>query len=605
MMSTNDNDSTENNIYKPKEVENTIADVMKLIASKGLGTIDLSSAPDDELDIESLNFQFDKLLRNIKTNTQLTEVERTLFSTEATLTLNNYKEQQIKALKALPRYDSSFPKSTLYSNTASPYVCCYSNGPVGQAIYNQFKKLGNAVNVKYLDCNTLLGIPEQELRFIIKGAKTIILACDTPTPTNTKKGWFEIDTTPTTTLNANGLKRVLNIAVTERNKVSDPYPVKIVTLVKGNKESKSIASLIGGDTFDLENECILLCNQRNLNYAIVKTGQVVDDSSNIVTEGNTYKRLKDEISDKTVSNKYPSNAQHIVDSILSRPFLLTTSRIDVSEVTWVSVAVEGLLRLASYPILNTTLGLVSTPSTSSSTSSTSPSTSPSTSSTITSGSSASGNSANIAVTQEDWDDELVKLLGPELLRIPLKYATPSQAIAKLTKAALKIAEPGSGLITPIVVEKYSNAIRIIFKPKESTYTSAKEDRIAMSANDSVSSTSTSSTSSTTLPNTPKAPTGYLSPEQEAKLLKKDTEAKALETKNKVIQQQQKLKLEGGLEVIIDDVPYKRVRIRRCNMGPQTVVKEESEGALIKMFRSAIQVLEQDYRILLSTNYTAN
>ena len=41
------------------------------------------------------------------------------------------------------------------------------------------------------------------------------------------------------------------------------------------------------------------------------------------------------------------------------------------------------------------------------------------------------------------------------------------------------------------------------------------------------------------------------------------------------------------------------------MGPQTVVKEESEGVLIKMFRSAIQVLEQDYRILLSTSNTAN
>ena len=36
--------------------------------------------------------------------------------------------------------------------------------------------------------------------------------------------------------------------------------------------------MLAGDTFDLENEVILLCNQRNFNYAIVKVGNIIDDS---------------------------------------------------------------------------------------------------------------------------------------------------------------------------------------------------------------------------------------------------------------------------------------------------------------------------------------
>ena len=52
-------------------------------------------------------------------------------------------------------------------------------------------------------------------------------------------------------------------------------------------------------------------------------------------------------------------------------------------------------------------------------------------------------------------------------------------------------------------------------------------------------------------------------------------------------------------MVVDTTPYRRVRIRRCNMGPQTIVKEESEAILIKALLQGITVLENDYRILLT------
>jgi hypothetical protein len=59
-----------------------------------------------------------------------------------------------------------------------------------------------------------------------------------------------------------------------------------------------------------------------------------------------------------------------------------------------------------------------------------------------------------------------------------------------------------------------------------------------------------------------------------------------------------LPLEGGLEIIVDEQPYRRVRIRRCYMGPQTIVKEESESIILKAIIRGIQALEKDYSKML-------
>jgi hypothetical protein len=90
----------------------------------------------------------------------------------------------------------------------------------------------------------------------------------------------------------------------------------------------------------------------------------------------------------------------------------------------------------------------------------------------------------------------------------------------------------------------------------------------------------------------KGRSAYISPEQEALLESADSMApKKVEDKTKAPS------YEGGLEVLVDS-NNKRVRIRRCNMAAQTIVKEESEGILLKAILRAIQVIENDYKIML-------
>ena len=57
-------------------------------------------------------------------------------------------------------------------------------------------------------------------------------------------------------------------------------------------------------------------------------------------------------------------------------------------------------------------------------------------------------------------------------------------------------------------------------------------------------------------------------------------------------------MEGGLEVIVDSEPYMRVRIRRTNMGPNAVVKEESEAIILKALQRGIRNLEGFYEKMI-------
>jgi hypothetical protein len=185
--------------------------------------------------------------------------------------------------------------------------------------------------------------------------------------------------------------------------------------------------------------------------------------------------------------------------------------------------------------------------------------------------------------QGDWDDELGRLIGPELCRIPLLYASASQALISVTRSLSRLCEAGAGLVTPVDIQKYSNGLRLLFKPRKDNFPSSWGDYDAEP------------------PEVPTvtAKTGYVSPETEARLTKSKTKLTTEESEKKV----PAAALEGGLEIFFDEVPYRRVRIRRCSMGPKTVIKEESESFLIKSITNIIQVLENDYRILLSTDFT--
>jgi hypothetical protein len=146
------------------------------------------------------------------------------------------------------------------------------------------------------------------------------------------------------------------------------------------------------------------------------------------------------------------------------------------------------------------------------------------------------------------------------------------------------------LVTPIEVEKYSNGVRILFRPFVSSYLSSKEEKQNLIEE--------SSAKDETLPKiVTKRKGGYLSPEDEEKLSKASNQAvsnsKVLPIKAKAI------KPEGGLEIIVDVDPFLRVRIKRCNMGPTTIVKEESEATILKEIDRFLTTAENDYRILIN------
>ena len=140
-------------------------------------------------------------------------------------------------------------------------------------------------------------------------------------------------------------------------------------------------------------------------------------------------------------------------------------------------------------------------------------------------------------------------------------------------------------------------MRILFRPKESSYKSSKEeDKEAAESDDAAASVPPRGKGLQTK--------GYLSPEAEKKLEEKlnggagNAVVTAGSASSPSAPKKKAPKPEGGLEVIVESKPYRRVRIKRCNMGPDTVVKEESEAILLKNLIRGIEVLETDYKLML-------
>jgi hypothetical protein len=160
----------------------------------------------------------------------------------------------------------------------------------------------------------------------------------------------------------------------ERNKSRNPYDVKVIALGKACKPAKSLASFMGGDTTEFDSEVILQCKQRKLGYSIVKVGAIVEDDAPIPSS----------VRDRSItasSAKLAPAEEALALPLYQAPIVFTTSRVENSEVTRKSVAVEALLRSATYPHMNSTIAVLS----------------------------AAGNGAANEVLDNDWDDEFLKV----------------------------------------------------------------------------------------------------------------------------------------------------------------------------------------------------
>jgi hypothetical protein len=179
--------------------------------------------------------------------------------------------------------------------------------------------------------------------------------------------------------------------------------------------------------------------------------------------------------------------------------------------------------------------------------------------------------------------------------------TFNQAVLRIGLIVESLKNPNSGLVTPVEVERFENGVRVIFKPLGSSYSSKNDERKSEKKLEAIKDVKKA-------PEVPKSMV-YMSPEKEKENeerieKEKNIQAAEEEEKKSVVKKSGSQKLEGGLEMIVESYPYRRIRIKRCLMGAQTIVKEESEAILLRSVLKGIQVLENDYRIALMTSFKA-
>eukprot|EP00752_Nemacystus_decipiens_P001587 g1548.t1 len=159
-----------------------------------------------------------------------------------------------------------------------------------------------------------------------------------------------------------------------------------------------------------------------------------------------------------------------------------------------------------------------------------------------------------------WVDEFLKLTGPELVRIPIPATFDGmsegsgtfRAWAFLREWAQLWTKEGTGLTTPVKVftDEETRRAGLHFDPSQTKYLSAREER-----------------------------------EQEEQRAAK---AKSRGESGPPSKARGLLKKEGGLDIIVEDRPYPRVRVVRANMGPKTIVKEMSEQLILDKLRNDVK-----------------
>ena len=264
------------------------------------------------------------------------------------------------------------PATVLFSQKSSPFLLVYGPGVVGQEVLKKMKKLGKSIDLKIIDGEFLGVMTEKEIEFAVRNVKTIIIAADSK-KVAAKGGWFgskekenTIIPTPGNSdpsdviekidvsnsqwdqlLNEKSLKKLLNATMKESNKNGN-VNIKVVALCKATKQSKGIASFLGGENTELDSEIILQCKSRGLGYAVIKVGSLIDDVSPCPPLRERFPK----------GPKYSREEEEITQAVYSSPVLFTASRVEESEVTRLSLAVEAVLRSAAHPVMNSTISVI-------------------------------------------------------------------------------------------------------------------------------------------------------------------------------------------------------------------------------------------------------
>ena len=317
----NNIEDDENPIIPPKfdfeAVDYVLGEITKLIPS-----IEPSDNPD--LTINDIQTKFDSIFNKIKDDSEISIEAKERMALELNIALNSISGANEMILDVqTDKLRDEIPPTSIYYSARAPYCVVTGSGPIGQALKSKLNELGKIADVRYIDGNSLNILPESEIKFAVKEARTIILASDAASTTGKSGGgWFSKEEN-FNVINEKGLKRLLNMIVKDRGSLNSPPSIRVVALCKACKESKGIASILlsgsaSGDDAAVESDSIILqSKQRGFGFNVISVGSPVSDDSAIPESQSTRplaKKLKQ------------STSPGITPSYDNNPVIFTKSR---------------------------------------------------------------------------------------------------------------------------------------------------------------------------------------------------------------------------------------------------------------------------------------
>ena len=372
-----------------KEVDIIIKDIVNSLAPFKANPTQTISKDDEKVPtMEEIKLKFDKIFAQVR-ESNLSDNEKKQVFTEATMILTSEEEEKRDIANAPVNTISTFvSKVPVYASSNAPIVVISGKGPVSRKVASIALDLGKTGDFRFLEAEQLSVTRDYELKYSLKGAKSVVIIADADIVE--KKNWLglvERQEGPCP-LTSNGLKKLLNAVMAEEaasyntpslspiSSSSSTRGIKVAILGLASPPAQSVSSLVGsllGDgsasgagTGALAEETLLMCAQRKLAYCQIKVGRLLDDS----------KPFPEGVRDRSVVrlSLFPSSLGRENKDLFvltkggsspdpgRSPVLFTRSRtVESSEVTYVSVAAEALLRSLSHPHTNVSVSVLSTP----------------------------------------------------------------------------------------------------------------------------------------------------------------------------------------------------------------------------------------------------